>query len=230
MVKRDVMILDLDGTIIPYDFELEFRKLAALYCDEVISKILATIYLVFHPLIYRLYVLMLMIIVKSIGVKMKGSYFSLSLHKSYYASLLSFFYKKSSLNVNRCVYAALLDGLKRRKNVWKKVITYVKIGDGKCLLVTGNSVLPLIERIKGILKIDHVFKSYTTGLGVFVLEYELKKVRIANAIENIQRKVNAVVISDSIEDLILFSHDCYKILVKSDGSLINISVQHHATC
>ncbi|MEM1510550.1 MAG: hypothetical protein QXH10_10410 [Ignisphaera sp.] len=214
------IILDLDGTLIPYDFELGFCKLATLCCSNVIFKIVVMLSLILHPLLYRFYVLLLKTLVKVTKIKMKGRYFSLSIRRSYFVSLLSFLYKLDPLDVDRCVSTAILDGLRKRRIVWSKVVLYRLKNENKSkyLLVTGNSVLPLIEKVRSFLMVDHIFRSYTIAFGVFTLKYEINK---ANIIANTRRKIN-VVITDSMEDLKVFSYAHHKILVRNDGSLLEV--------
>jgi len=220
MPDDQLIILDLDGTIIPYDFELEFCRLATLCCSSIIFKIVAIFSLIFHPLLYRFFILLLKILVKVSKVETKGKYFSLSIRKSYFVSLLSFLYKLNPLDVNRCVSTAILDGLKKRKIVWNRVITHnlKNKNKSKCLLVTGSSVLPLIEKVRHFLMVDYIFRSYTTAFGAFTLKYEINK---ANVDANIRKKVY-VVISDSMEDLKVFSYARRKILVRNDSSLLEV--------
>ncbi|MEM4435680.1 MAG: hypothetical protein QXO22_01760 [Thermosphaera sp.] len=66
--------------------------------------------------------------------------------------------------------------------------------------------------------IDHIFKSYTIAFGAFTLKYEINK---ANIIVNTRKKID-VVITDSMEDLKVFSCACHKMLVRNDGSLLEV--------
>lgn len=134
MSDKQFIILDLDGTLIPYDFELRFCRLATLCCSNVIFKIVVMLSFILHPLLYRFYVLLMKTLVKITKVKTKGKYFSLSIRRSYFVSLLGFLYKLNPLDVDRCVSTAILDGLRRRRIVWNKVILYrLKIRTRVCI-------------------------------------------------------------------------------------------------
>jgi len=215
------IILDLDGTLIPYDFELEFCKLATLCCSNVIFKIVVMLSSTFHPLLYRFYALLLKTLVKVTKIKTKGRYFSLSIRRSYFVSLLNFLYKLDPLDVDRCVSTAILDGLRKRRIVWSKVVLYrLKNENKKYLLVTGSSVSPLIEKVRSFLMVDHIFRSYTIAFGVFTLKYEINKANI-NISANTRKKID-IVITDSMEDLKVFSYAHHKMLVRNDGSLLEV--------
>ncbi|MEM4004210.1 MAG: hypothetical protein QXM43_01090 [Desulfurococcaceae archaeon] len=220
MSDDQFIILDLDGTLIPYDFELGFRRLATLCCSSVIFKIVVMLSLILHPLLYRFFVLLLKTLVKVTKVKTKGKYFSLSMRRSYFVSLLSFLHKLNPLDVDRCVSTAILDGLRKRRIVWNKIVLYClkNKNKNKYLLVTGSSVLPLIEKVRCFLMIDHIFRSYTIAFGTFTLKYEINK---ASIIANTRKKID-VVITDSMEDLKVFNCARHKMLVRNDGYLLEV--------
>jgi len=219
MTKR-LVVLDLDGTLIPYDFVLEFHKLILAHSSSIKCKILAAFFKVLEEFLRRCYILLLRFFIGILKIRVESRYLRLSSHKSYYALLSNFFYACcNKLDIIRCSAVALLNGLRERRKVWEIALALCNRSNSIGILVTGNHLDFLIRKVQRFVNVSYVFRSYAIAHGGLVLAYTIDKNAIARAFNRLD--MTETIISDSLYDLVAFSNAARRLLVKG-RSLIEV--------
>jgi hypothetical protein len=204
-------VLDLDGTLIPYDFMLDYSKIIINVPIDTKRKIILLLGKMLEFVVRRAYEVLLWILIRALNMSKSSKYFTLSPYKSYYGMLLTLTCRPSKYYVNK----ALLDGIWNRKVVWKLTLNLCRTENNICILVTANSFDPIIKKIQSLINIKSVFKSYMFSRGFLTFVYVIDKNTIAKMLCRIAEEV--LVITDSLEDLKAFSKATHKLLVTDQG-------------
>jgi len=202
-MKR-VIIIDLDGTLIPYDFVTQFHKFLLQAHVNIHLKILGLLLIITAPLTRRFYALVLSIVLRGCHNKLftLSKNFKLSYSKSFYAFVIHTLARLDNKAIDTLASVAIFSGLKSRKTAWLAVLSLCKT-EKTCILATGNHVKEIIQRVLRILSINYVFHSVDIRLGNIVAILVLDKNNLSSEMKRKNIFID-VVISDSPNDIRAF--------------------------
>lgn len=211
-MKR-VVVIDLDGTLIPYDFVTQFHKFLLRVNTSMYSRILGLLFIITAPFTRRFYVLILSTVLRCSHSKLSrfNKYFKISYSKSFYAFALHILAKVDRRVIEALASAAISTGLKSRRTAWLAALSLCRT-EKTCMLATGNHVKEIIQKILRILSINYVFHSVDIRLGSIVAILVLDKNNLSSEMKRRNIFVD-VVISDSLNDIRAFGPSKF-ILVK----------------
>jgi predicted HAD superfamily phosphohydrolase YqeG len=209
MSSKKLLVLDLDGTLIPFNFFLDSLKVLPHLVPSARTALLL-LFQVSKPIVYRIFKILVIILAKALNIPIDHhkKYLRFSISASFYSTIVGLILS----NLRYYVDLSLLEGLRKRRDVWKIILKSCNEQMILCVLVTGNSCEELINRLSQIIKLDYVFKAYALKKGPFNYVYTIDKYAIAQNLHI--TKNNIMIITDSIEDLKAFSYAQCKIWVR----------------
>jgi predicted HAD superfamily phosphohydrolase YqeG len=209
MSSKKLLVLDLDGTLIPFDFFLDSLKVLPHLVPSARTALLL-LFQVSKPIVYRIFKILVIILAKALNIPInhRKKYLHFSISASFYSSIVGLILS----NLRYYVDLSLLEGLRKRRDVWKIILKLCNEQMVLCVLVTGNSCEELINRLSQIIKLGYVFKTYALKKGPFNFVYTIDKHAIAQNLHI--TKNNVMIVTDSIEDLKAFSYAQCKIWVR----------------
>ena len=218
MPGKKLLVLDLDGTLIPFDFFLDSLKILSRLTLGTRTTSLLPVFQAFKPIMYRVFKIFVIILAKILNMSINHrKYLGFSIGASFYLTIIGLLLSDSDLR--HYIDLGLLEGLYKRRDVWKIGLKLCNEQGVLCILVTGNSCEPLINRLGQIIKLSYVFKSYVLRKGPFNFVYTIDKYAIAQTLRT--TKNNAIIITDSIKDLEAFNYAQCKIWVR-DNNLVKL--------
>jgi 3-deoxy-D-manno-octulosonate 8-phosphate phosphatase KdsC-like HAD superfamily phosphatase len=217
MSSEKLLVLDLDGTLIPFDFLLDSLKILPRLTTNARTKLLLQAFQIFKPIMYKTFKIIIIIFVKILDIPINyKKYLSFSVSASFYAAILKLLPYES---IYYYVNISLLEGLYRRRNVWRIALKMCSKQRIPCILVTGNSCEQLIHRLRQLINLKYIFRSYMLKRGPFYFVFVINKYIIAKTLRTTKKAV--VVVTDSVGDLSVFNYAQCKIWVK-DTSLVKL--------
>jgi hypothetical protein len=216
MSGKKPLVLDLDGTLIPFDFFLDSLKVLSSLALGTETTLLLPVFQMFKPIIYRIFKISIIILAKILNMPInRKKYLSFSISASFYSSIMGLLMR----DLRHYVDLSLLEGLRKRRDVWKLILKLCNEQRVLCILVTGNSCELLINRLGQTIKLSYVFKSYALKKGLFNFVYTIDKYAIAQTLRTTGN--NVIIITDSIEDLKAFDYAQCKFWVR-DNNLVKL--------
>jgi hypothetical protein len=166
---------------------------------------------------YKTFKIIIIIFAKILDIPINyKKYLSFSVSASFYATILRLLPYDS---IYYYVNISILEGLYRRRNVWKITLKICNKQEIPCILVTGNSCEQLIHRLRQFINIKYIFRSYMLKKEPFYFVFVINKHKIAKTLHITKKAV--VIVTDSVEDLSAFNHAQCKIWVK-DTRLVKL--------
>jgi phosphoserine phosphatase len=212
MSGKKPLVLDLDGTLIPFDFFLDSLKVLSPLALGTGTTLLLPVFQMFKPIIYKIFKISITILAKIFNMPInRKKYLSFSISASFYSTIIGLLLG----DLRHYVDLSLLEGLRKRRDVWKMILKLCNEQGVLCILVTGNSCELLINRLGQIIKLSYVFKSYALKKGLFIFVYTIDKYAIAQTLRTTGN--NVIIITDSIEDLKAFDYAKCKIWVRGNN-------------
>jgi phosphoserine phosphatase len=212
MSGKKPLVLDLDGTLIPFDFFLDSLKVLSPLALGTGTTLLLPVFQMFKPIIYKIFKISITILAKILNMPInRKKYLSFSISASFYSTIIGLLLG----DLRHYVDLSLLEGLRKRRDVWKMILKLCNEQGVLCILVTGNSCELLINRLGQIIKLSYVFKSYALKKGLFNFVYTIDKYAIAQTLRTTGN--NVIIITDSIEDLKAFDYAKCKIWVRGNN-------------
>jgi len=210
-----VIVIDLDGTLIPYDFVTQFHKFLLRANVSIYLKIFGLLITITAPLIRRFYTLALSIVLRARSSHSElfrsSKYFKISYSKSFYAFVLRILAKFNNRAIDALASVAISAGLKSRRNAWLATLSLCRTGK-TCILATGNHTREIIQRVSKILNVSCTFHSVDISFGDIVAVLVLDKGIVSSEMKRRDIFVD-VVVSDSLDDIRAFGPSRF-ILVK----------------
>jgi hypothetical protein len=210
MSSKKLLVLDLDGTLIPFNFFLDSLKVLPHLVPSARTALLL-LFQVSKPIVYRIFKILVIILAKVLNMPIdhRKKYLCFSISASFYSTIVGLILS----NLRYYVDLSLLEGLRKRRDVWKIILKLCNEQMVLCVLVTGNSCEALINRLSQIIKLGYIFKAYALKKGSFSFVYTIDKYAIAQNLHTTKNN-NVMIVTDSIEDLKAFNYAQCKIWVR----------------
>jgi hypothetical protein len=119
MSSKKLLVLDLDGTLIPFDFFLDSLKVLPHLVSGARTALLL-LFQVFKRIIYRIFKILVIMLAKVLNIPIdhRKKYLCFSISASFYSTIVGSILSNLRYYVGLC----LLEGLRKRRDVWKIIL------------------------------------------------------------------------------------------------------------